>query len=109
YLRQQLEERLKNLQTDTIDLLQLHTWTRAWNENPTALAVLDQFKKEGKILGIGISTPEHDQNAMNDLVRAGRLDAVQVIYNIFEQDPAEELLPLAKQKNVGIIVRVAYD
>lgn len=109
YLKEQLEQRLKNLQTDTIDLLQLHTWTRAWNENPTALAVLDQFKKEGKVLGIGISTPEHDQNAMNDLVKAGRLDAVQVIYNIFEQDPAEELLPLAKKHNVGIIVRVAFD
>jgi len=109
YLREQLEQRLKNLQTDTIDLLQLHTWTRAWNENPTALAVLDKFKQEGKVLGIGISTPEHDQNAMNDLVKAGRLDAVQVIYNIFEQDPAEELLPLAKNNGVGIIVRVAFD
>ncbi len=109
YLRQQLEERLKNLQTETIDLLQLHTWTRAWNDDPTALAVLDRFKQEGKILGIGISTPEHDQNAMNDLVKAGRLDAVQVIYNIFEQDPAEELLPLAAKHGVGIIVRVAFD
>lgn len=109
YIRTKVEECLRNLQTDCLDLLQLHTWTRAWNRNPSALETLRDLQREGKILGIGISTPEPDQNALNDLMRNGWLDAVQVIYNIFEQDPAAELLPLAAEQNVGVIVRVALD
>ena len=61
------------------------------------------------MLGIGISTPEHDQNSFVELMRDGWLDAVQVIYNIFEQEPQAELLPAAKEHKVGVIVRVAFD
>lgn len=109
YLRAKVEESLRNLQTERIDLLQLHTWTRAWNPNPSALETLRDLQREGKIAGIGISTPEPDQNALNDLMRDGWLDAVQVIYNIFEQDSAAELLPLAADHRIGVIVRVALD
>ena len=109
YIRKNIEERLKFLNTDCIDLLQLHTWTRAWNSNPTALEVLKDLKKEGKIKAIGISTPEQDQNCVIDLMRQGYLDVIQVIYNIFEQEPAAEILPVAKENNVGVIVRVAFD
>jgi aryl-alcohol dehydrogenase-like predicted oxidoreductase len=109
YLRERIEVSLKNLQTDCIDLLQLHTWTRAWNRHPTALEVLRQFQKEGKLRGIGISTPEQDQNSLVDLMRGGWLDAVQVIYNIFEQEPAAEFLPVALEHKIGVIVRVALD
>lgn len=109
YLRTQLEERLRNLGVEAVDLIQLHTWTRAWNRNPLALDILRKFQREGKILGIGISTPEHDQNSLVDLMRNGWLDAVQVIYNIFEQEPQAEFLPAAKEHKVGVIVRVAFD
>ena len=109
YLRERVEARLANLGVEAIDLLQLHTWTRAWNRNPTALAVLRTLQKEGKLLGTGISTPEQDQNSLVDLMRQGWLDAVQVIYNIFEQEPAAEFLPTAREHGVGVIVRVACD
>lgn len=109
YLRQQLEQCLRNLGVEAIDVLQLHTWTRAWNRNPLALDTLQKFKSEGKLLGIGISTPEHDQNALVDLMRNGWLDSVQVIYNIFEQEPQAEFLPAALAHRVGVIVRVAFD
>ena len=109
YLRKNVEERLYCLGTETIDLLQLHTWTRAWNRDPGPLEVLQKLKQEGKIRAVGISTPEHDQNCVIDLMRAGLVDTVQVIYNIFEQEPAAELLPVAEECGVGIIVRVAYD
>jgi aryl-alcohol dehydrogenase-like predicted oxidoreductase len=109
YIRENLEERLRNLQTDCIDILQLHTWTRAWNRNPLPLEALIKLKKEGKIRFIGISTPEHDQNCVIELMRNGYLDVVQVIYNIFEQEPAAELLPVAEEHKVGIIVRVVFD
>src|SRR3954464_3693999 len=109
YLRERLERSLRDLNTDCIDVVQLHSWTRAWNRNPTALETLRKFQKEGKIRGIGISTPEHDQNSLIDLMRNGWLDSVQVIYNIFEQEPAAEFLPVAQEQNVGVIVRVPFD
>ena len=109
YLRQNVEERLRNLQTDCIDLLQLHTWTRAWNKNPKPFEVLRQLQAEGKIRAIGVSTPEQDQNSVIDLMRKGYVDSVQVIYNIFEQEPAAELLPEAAELGVGILVRVVFD
>lgn len=109
WLRAQVESSLRNLQTDCLDLLQLHTWTRAWNRHPAALEVLRVLRQEGKLRGIGISTPEQDQNSLVDLMRGGWLDAVQVIYNIFEQEPAAEFLPVALANNVAVIVRVAFD
>ena len=109
YLRENVDQRRRNLGVDTIDLLQLHTWTRAWNKNPRALDTLKKLQAEGKIRYIGISTPEQDQNAVIELMRRGYLDTVQVIYNIFEQEPAAELLPAALEHKVGVIVRVVFD
>ena len=109
YLRENVEERLTNLKSDHLDLLQLHTWTRAWNDDPQPLLILKKLQKEGKTRFIGVSTPEQDQNCVIQLMRDGMIDAVQVIYNIFDQEPAAQLLPAAKKANVGIIVRVAFD
>jgi len=109
YLRKNIEKRLRFLQTDCIDILQLHTWTRAWNHDPQPLMILKELQQEGKIRFIGVSTPEDDQNCVIDLMRQGYIDTVQVIYNIFEQEPAAELLPEALKNEVGIIVRVVFD
>ncbi len=109
YLRENVEERLRNLNVDCLDVLQLHTWTRAWNRNPRPFEILRKLQAEGKIRAIGISTPEQDQNSVIDLMHGGWIDTVQVIYNIFEQEPAAELLPIAQETNVGIIVRVVFD
>lgn len=109
YLRANVEERLRQLGTERIDLLQLHTWTRAWNRNPRPFEVLRKLQAEGKIRFIGVSTPEQDQDSVVDLMRGGFVDTVQVIYNVFEQEPAAELLPVARETNVGVIVRVVFD
>jgi len=109
YLRENVEERLKNLQAESLDVLLLHTWTRAWNDHPTALEILQKIKSEGLIKHVGISTPEHDQNCVVQLMRDGMVDVLQVIYNIFEQEPAAQLLPVAKETGTGIIIRVAFD
>jgi aryl-alcohol dehydrogenase-like predicted oxidoreductase len=109
YIRGNIQERMDCLGTDKIDILQLHTWTRAWNRNPTPFEHLRKIQAEGKIGLIGISTPEHDQNAVNDLMKGGWVDSVQVIYNLFEQEPAAELLDIAGETGTGIIVRVAFD
>ncbi|UCB46225.1 MAG: aldo/keto reductase [Spirochaetota bacterium] len=109
YLRKNVEERMQMLGVNQLDILLLHTWTRAWNKDPYPLKILDKLKKEGKIKFIGISTPEHDQNSINDLIRDGFIDVAEVIYNIFEQEPTAQLFPLAEEHNVGIIGRVPFD
>ena len=109
YLRENVEERMKNLQVESLDVLLLHTWTRAWNDRPLALEILQKMKSEGLIRQIGISTPEHDQNCVIQLMRDGMVDVLQVIYNIFEQEPAAQLFPVAGETGTGIIVRVAFD
>ena len=109
YLRENVEERLLNLQMESLDVLLLHTWTRAWNDNPEPLKILAKMKSEGLIKQVGISTPEHDQNCVIQLMRDGMVDVLQVIYNIFEQEPAAQLFPVARETGTGIIVRVAFD
>ena len=109
YLRQNIEQRLRNLDSDVIDLLLLHTWTRAWNRNPGPLEMLAKLKKEGKVRFFGISTPEHDQNALVQIMGDGLVDAVEVIYNIFEQEAAAEFLPVAAENGVGVIARMPFD
>src|SRR5690606_12857650 len=109
YLRENIEQRLRNLQTERLDLLQLHSWTRAWNDDPQPLLVLRKLREEGKIGLIGISTPEQDQNCVIQLMRDGLVDCVQVIYNLFEQEPAAQLLPVAQETGTGVLVRVALD
>lgn len=109
YLREQTENSLRRLGTEAIDTMQLHTWTRAWNRDPRPLETLQALKREGKIRAVGVSTPEHDQNSVIDLMRSGLVDSVQVIYNLFEQEPAAELLPVAQETGTGVIVRVAFD
>jgi aryl-alcohol dehydrogenase-like predicted oxidoreductase len=109
YLRANVEQRLQNLNADRLDLLQLHTWTRAWNDDPQPLLVLRQMREEGKINLIGVSTPEHDQACVIQLMRDGLVDVVQIIYNLFHQEPAAQLLPVAAETGTGVIVRVALD
>lgn len=109
YLRGNVEQRMKNLQVEHLDVLLLHTWTRAWNDRPVALEILHKMKSEGLIGQVGISTPEQDQNCVIQLMRDGMVDVLQVIYNIFEQEPAAQLLPVALETGTGIIVRVAFD
>lgn len=109
YLRENIATRCANLGVEKLDLLQLHTWTRAWNRNPTPFKILRSLQREGRLGLIGVSTPEQDQNCVIDLMRGGWVDSVQVIYNLFEQEPAAELLDVAKECGVGIIVRVVFD
>lgn len=109
YLRSNVNERLQNLGTERIDLLQLHTWTRAWNDDPQPLLVLRQLREEGKIGLIGVSTPEQDQSCVIQLMRDGLVDVVQVIFNLFDQEAAAQILPVAAETGTGVIVRVALD
>ena len=109
YVRAEIEKSLRSLETDCLDLIQIHTWMRAWNRNPVVFETLQRCREEGKVKGVGVSTPEHDQNAVIDLIRSGLVDSVQVIYNIFNQEAQEGLLQEALEHDVAVIVRVAFD
>lgn len=109
YLRENLATRCANLGVEKLDLLQLHTWTRAWNRNPEPFKILRALQREGRVGLIGVSTPEQDQNCVIDLMRGGWVDSVQIIFNLFDQEPAAELLDVARECGVGVIVRVVFD
>jgi len=109
YLRDNVNQRLSLLNVERLDLLQLHTWTRAWNDDPQPLLVLRQLRDEGKINLIGICTPEQDQNSVIELMRDGLVDVVQVIYNIFDQEAAAQIFSTAAETRTGVIVRVSLD
>lgn len=73
------------------------------------LETITELKKEGKIGLFGVSINDHRPDSALELVRSGSVDSLQIIYNIFDQSPADELLPLCAEHGVGVIVRVALD
>ena len=109
HIRREVDKSLRDLRVDCLDLVQIHTWSRAWNRDPVPLRVLRDLQREGKLRAVGVSTPEIDQNAVIDLMRGGHVDAIQVIYNIFDQEAQAEILPTAREHDIGVIVRVAFD
>lgn len=103
------ETSLRNLGVDTLDLLQLHVWDPSWIKDDQWFNAFDELKKNGKVAHFGISVNDHQSETAEELVQSGRIDTIQVIYNIFEQAPENRLLPLCMDKNVGVIARVPFD
>jgi len=103
------ERSLKNLRTDYLDVQQLHAWTDAYTQQLDWLEALTQLKEQGKVRAFGVSANDWDPYGPVNAMRAGLLDSVQVIYNLWEQRPAEEMFPAAKERDVGIIVRVPFE
>jgi len=108
YIRKQVEASLANLETDCLDLIQLHTWTDRWCDENDWLEELQLLKKEGKILHYGVSIGESGRDGM-EVARRGMVETIQVIYNVFNQHPREWLFPFAEQHNIGILARVPFD
>jgi aryl-alcohol dehydrogenase-like predicted oxidoreductase len=87
----------------------LHSWTPAFLKQTVWLEALQKLKKQGKIKSFGVSANDWDPYGATELARSGLIDSVQVIYNIFEQRPAEKLFSAAMEGNVGIIARVPFE
>ncbi|MEM2929658.1 MAG: aldo/keto reductase [Thermoproteota archaeon] len=103
------EKSLKNLGTDYVDVQQLHAWTDQYTCEKDWQEAAAYLKEQGMIRAFGVSANDWDPYGPVNLINSGKIDTVQVIYNIFEQRPAERLLPAALDKNVGIIVRVPFE
>ena len=99
----------KQLGTDSIDLLQFHVWTDKWTDDPDFRKTVEKLKKDGTIRYFGLSLNRWEPENGIKAIRTGLVDAVQVIYSIFDQSPEDKLFPLCKEMNIGVIVRVALD
>ncbi len=103
------EQTLRNLGTDYLDVQQLHAWTDPYREQLEWREALLRLKEQGKIRAFGVSANDWDPYGPVNLARSGLVDSIQVIYNIFEQRPAEQLLPAAQEGRVGILARVPFE
>lgn len=103
-LRGYVEDSLKRLDVDAIDLIQLHCPPTQVYYRPEIFGEFDKLKDEGKILNLGVSIEKVEEGIK--ALEYDNVTSIQVIYNMFRQRPHEKLFPLAKKKNVGIIVRV---
>ena len=109
YIIASAEESLRNLGLETIDLLQLHVWSADWAEGEDWRRAFEELKRSGKARAVGISLTEHDPDSGLEAIRTGLVDAVQVIYNVFDQTPEKALFPLVFRENVGVLARVPLD
>jgi aryl-alcohol dehydrogenase-like predicted oxidoreductase len=103
------EKSLKNLKLETIDLQQFHVWDDSWADRVEWQNALEKLTKDGKVINFGISVNRWEPNNCLKSLRTGHFQAVQVIYNIFDQSPEEQLFPLCEKLDIGIIARVPFD
>jgi len=97
------------LGTDSIDLLQFHVWHDNWADAPDFRKTVEKLKRDGVIRAFGLSLNRWEPENGIKAIRTGLVDVVQVIYNIFDQAPEDELFPLCRDRNIGVIARVPLD
>ncbi len=103
------EKSLKNLAVDSIALQQFHVWEDAWANRDEWKEAVVKLKREGKVRHFGISVNRWEPDNVLDTLQTGLIDSVQVIYNIFDQAPEDNLFPLCRKLDIGVIARVPFD
>jgi aryl-alcohol dehydrogenase-like predicted oxidoreductase len=109
HVTEYVEKSLRNLGLESLDLIQLHTWNDSWLEDSRIAPAIENLKTTGKVCAVGISLNRWQPWNGVKAVRAGLVDSVQVVYNIFDQNPEDELFPACRDKNVAVIARVPFD
>jgi aryl-alcohol dehydrogenase-like predicted oxidoreductase len=112
WVRLSAERSLRNLGGDAIDLLQLHVWHDHWLRDPLwpeLKGTMDALKSEGKVRHWGASFNNDDPESGLGLVGTGAVEVVQVLFNMFDQRAADRLLPLCREKGIGVIARCPFD
>jgi aryl-alcohol dehydrogenase-like predicted oxidoreductase len=109
HIRRSTETSLGNLGVTQIDVQQFHVWTDAWADDTRWQRAVDDLKREGLVRAIGVSINRWEPaNALRAL-RTGLIDSVQVVYNVFDQNPEDELFPACRERGVAVIARVPFD
>lgn len=103
------EKSLRNLNRDHIDLQQFHVWNDQWAEQDEWKEAIYRLKKDGKVRFFGISINDHQPENGMLAGETGLIDSFQVIFNMFDQSPADKLLPFCLEKNISVIARVPFD
>jgi aryl-alcohol dehydrogenase-like predicted oxidoreductase len=109
YIEEYVHSSLKNAGLASFDLMQFHVWEDAWVADDRWSKKLDELRGQGLIQAVGISLNRWEPWNGVQAVRSGLIDAVQVIYNIFDQNPEDELFPACEEMNVAVIARVPFD
>jgi len=109
YIEEYVHSSLKNAGLQSFDLVQFHTWEDLWLQDDCWVKKLDEVRQQGLVGSVGISLNRWETWNGVETVRSGLVDAVQVIYNIFDQDPEDELFPACEQNDVAVIARVPFD
>ncbi|MCP4261164.1 MAG: aldo/keto reductase [Planctomycetes bacterium] len=109
HIQQYVEMSLQNAELDSFDLMQFHTWEDLWLEDDRWFGKMSELKAQGLFHAIGISINRWEPWNGVKAVKSGLIDAVQVIYNIFDQNPKCELFPACQEQDVGVIARVPFD
>jgi aryl-alcohol dehydrogenase-like predicted oxidoreductase len=109
HIREYAEKSLTNLGLPQIDLLQFHVWEDAWANDERWQRAMGDLKDQGIVKAVGISVNRWEPDNVLETLKTGQVDAVQVIYNIFDQAPRDKLLPLCESMDIGVIARVPFD
>jgi aryl-alcohol dehydrogenase-like predicted oxidoreductase len=109
HLRAFAEKSLANLGLPSVDLLQFHVWQDDWAGDERWQRAVDDLQRQGLVRAVGVSVNRWEPSNVLRTLRTGRVDAVQVIYNLFDQAPEDELFPLCRELGVAVIARVPFD
>jgi aryl-alcohol dehydrogenase-like predicted oxidoreductase len=109
HINEYIHKSLENLRSESLDLIQFHTWEDAWVKDERWVKLMDDLRSQGLIHAVGISINRWEPWNGVKAVRSGWIDAVQVIYNIFDQNPEDELFPVCEEMDVAVIARVPFD
>jgi aryl-alcohol dehydrogenase-like predicted oxidoreductase len=99
----------EKMRVESIDLLQFHVWDDSWTDEPEFRDTVEKLKSKRIIRFFGLSLNRWEPENGIKAIRTGLVDAVQVIYNIFDQSPEDKLFPICHELNVGVIARVPLD
>jgi aryl-alcohol dehydrogenase-like predicted oxidoreductase len=109
HIREYAEKSLENIGVGTLDLLQFHTWHDAWADDERWQRAVAALKSEGLVRAVGISINRWEPENGLRALRTGLIDAVQVVYNIFDQAPEDDLYPACRELGIAVIARVPFD
>ncbi len=108
-IKTSVNDSLKALGVDAIDLVQFHVWQDDFAKENEWKETIQKITKEGKVKHWGISINDYQPSNCLKTLDTGLISTIQFIFNIFHQKPTEKLLPYAKANNIGLIARVPLD
>jgi len=109
YIEEYVQSSLENAGVDKFNLVQFHVWEDHFVEDDRWVKKVDALSSQGLLDAIGISINRWEPWNGVKTVESGLIDAVQVIYNIFDQNPEDALLPACAEHDVAVIARVPFD